>query len=243
MLKWIVAIVVVVLAVGAAWYFMAGGGPALRKKRSQCDTLKASLAEAQAKGDANAIAQLQLQIADCDKSLSALGDETADPIGTQIANCVHSFDLVNPSLSDIIATDRSDWLKRGNIWRNALHFATDAQACLASAAAQTTDKAGLERLRTVVRDWGTRMRATQNRLYASSHGGESGLDAYSGSPEPGGDDKAHAWKIGVVDPMWATLRNIDHALSALDPSNAGLTAELSALTASDSPPANGVFGP
>lgn len=230
------------LALGAAWYFLAGGGPKIRGKRSQCDALKAELAAAQAKGDANAIAALTLQIAECEHGLSALGDATADPMGTQLASCIHSFDLVNPSLSDIIATDRSDWLKRGNIWRNALHFATDAQTCLASIAGQATTKDDLTSLRETVRSWGVRMRAVQNRFYGASHGGESGLDAYSGSPEPGGDDKAHAWLIGVVDPMWHTLSVIDSKLSALDPSNAGLTAELAALAATPSPPANGIFG-
>lgn len=243
MLKWI-AIGVVILAVAfGVWYFVAGGGPAQRNKRSQCDSLKAALTAAQARNDANAIAQLQLQIAQCDKELAGLGDKNADPIGTQLSNCQASFDLINPQLSDIIATDRSDWLKRGNIWRNALHFATDGVTCLSTVAAQTEDKDGLARLRTIVRDIGVRMRATQNRLYASSHGGESGLDAYSGSPEPGGDDKAHAWLVSVTDPLWSLLKTIDTKLSALDASNPGLTAELSALSASASPPANGVFGP
>lgn len=240
--KW-VAISVAVLAVGAAWYFLAGGGPKLRSKKTECAGLKVALAAAQAKGDANAVAALQRQIEACDKSLVALGDETADPAGTALANCVASFDLVNPSLSDIIATDRSDWLKRGNIWRNALHFATDAVSCLGSAAQQAESAADLAKLRAEIRTWGVRMRAVQNRLYASSHGGESGLDAYSGSPEPGGDDKAHAWKVSVVDPMWTLLGRVDNRLTPLDPSNAALTAELAAVASSDSPPANGVFGP
>lgn len=243
MFKWIAIGVVVLVAVGAAWYFLAGGGPAQRSARSRVNSLKAALADAQARGDANAIAQLQLQLRDAEGALSAAGDKAADPTGTMLSNCVASFDLVNPQLSDIIATERSDWLKRGNIWRNALHFATDGQQCLSAIALQAEDKDTLTRLRGIVRDIGTRMRATQNRLYASSHGGEAGLDAYSGSPEPGGDDKAHAWLVSVVDPLWATLKNIDTKLSALDPSNAGLTTELAALAATPSAPANGVFGP
>lgn len=242
-LKWVVVGVVVLAAIGAAWYFLAGGGPKQRNKRTQCENLKSALAAAQAKGDANAVAQLQIQISTCETTLSALGDTSADPLGDQVSNCLASFALINPSLSDIIATDRSDWLKRGNIWRNALHYATDAQACLASAAQQTTTKDGLARLRTIVREQGTKMRAIQNRLYQSSHGGESGLDAYSGSPEPGGDDKAHAWLVSVVTPMWATLANIDNRLAPLDASNADLTAELSKLAATSDPPANSVFGP
>lgn len=243
MFRWVAIGLVVVLAIGAAWYFLAGGGPKIRSKRTQCAGLRADLAAAQARGDANAVASLTLQIAECDKSLSALGDTGVDPFGNQLSTCVASFDLINASLSDIVSTDRSDWLKRGNIWRNALHFATDAVSCLASLAGQATTKEDLATLRTSVLAWGKRMRATQNRLYASSHGGESGLDAYSGSPEPGGDDKSHAWKIGVVDPMWAMLKTIDTKLTPLDPANAALTAELAAIAATDSPPANGVFGP
>lgn len=229
-LRWLIIGLVIFAAIFAAWYFFAGGGPALRNQRAQCNELKTALAAAQARNDANAIANIQRQLAKCVETQRALGDESADPFGSALADCVASFDLINPQLSDIIATDRADWLKRGNIWRNALHFATDAQQCLAGLAADAVTKDDLSRLRDAVLRYGRAMVQTRIRLYDASHGGESGLDAYSGSPEPGGDDKAHAWLSGVVNPLWTTIRNIDIKLAPLDPSNTALRAELDVLT-------------
>lgn len=247
-LRWLIIGLVILALIFGAWYFFAGGGPALRGQRATCNELRTQLAAAQARNDANAIATLQRQLALCVEKQQALGDESADPFGSALADCVSTFDLINPQLSDIIATDRADWLKRGNIWRNALHFATDAQQCLAGLAADATTKEDLTRLRDAVLRYGRAMVQTRIRLYDASHGGEAGLDAYSGSPEPGGDDKAKAWLAGVVNPLWTTLRNIDVKLVPLDPSNRALRTELDILTANptyfDQTPTvrNSVFG-
>ena len=229
-LRWLVIGLVILALVFGAWYFFAGGGPALRGQRTRCNELKTALAAAQVRGDANAIASLQRQLESCVVTQRALGDESADPFGSALSDCVASFDLINPVLSDIIAQDSADWLKRGNIWRNALHFATDAQQCLARLAREATSRDELARLRTEVLKYGRAMVQTRIRLYDASHGGESGLDAYSGSPEPGGDDKAKAWLSGVVNPLWTTLRNIDTKLAPLDPGNNAIRAELDVLT-------------
>lgn len=228
-LRPLIIVLVVVAVLFAGWYFFAGGGPALRGQRARCNELKTQLAAAMARNDANAIASIQGQLARCIETQQALGDESADPFGSALADCVASFDLINPQLSDIIATDRVDWVKRGNVWRNALHFATDAQQCLAGLARRAVTKNDLSKLRDAVLRYGRDMVKTRIRLYDSSHGGEAGLDAYSGSPEPGGDDKAHAWLSSVVNPLWRTLRVIDDKLGPLDPGNAGLRAERDVL--------------
>lgn len=242
MLRWIIIGAVVLAVLGALGYFAIGGGPAARKQKSKCDGLKASLTDARNRGDANAVASLTSQLSICNQELASQG-QNVDVQGGNLANCIATFSAITPSLSDLIATSRADWLKRMNIWGNILHFGSDAAACMANAGQAALTKDDLQKVHDATLSWGIKTRAIQNRLYQSSHGGEAGLDAYSGSPEPGGDDKAHAFMVSVVDPMWATLRAIDTKLSALDPSNAALTAELAALSAGTSAPANGIFGP
>jgi len=240
--KWIIGGVVVFAAIGAAWYFLAGGGPAVRANTSHLATLKSQLVDATNRRDANAIASLTQQIAAAESQQAALGAGAPLTAESQIATCVSGFSLIAPTLSDILATDRSDWAPRMGKWHNILHAASDGMACMDAIASSATSEADLRALRTAYLKWGKWFRALQNRLYQSSHGGESGLDAYSGSLEPGGDDKANQLKVTIVDPMWHTLQSIDTRLSALAPADGVVTAELSAIAATASPPANGVFG-
>lgn len=236
----IVVVVVVVLAVGV---YYGGGFAERRALRSRCDALKAQIAAAQRSGaDANAIAAMQAQLQSCLAQAEQQGANVNVALDS-LAACRQNLITIQASVSELKATVTGDWLKRQNIWNNVIHVGTGMVDCMTGVAEQATSLNDLKAIRTALLDMGTKMRKLQNDAYYSSHGVNNSLDAYPGSPEPGGDDKAATLKRNVVDPLWSLLSHVDARIHDLDMGDATIARELSVLGGSTSPPANSLFGP
>lgn len=236
-----ILVVLVLVLVGIGVYY--GGGFASRRAlTARCDALKAQIASAQRSGaDANALAALQAQLQTCLASAEQQGANVNVALDS-LAACRQNLTTIAASVSELKATTTGDWVKRQNIWNNVIHVATGMVDCLTSVAQQATSIADLKAIRTAVLAAGVQLRKLQNDAYASSHGVNNSLDAYPGSPEPGGDDKAAGLKRNVVDPLWSLLAHTDSRIHDLDMSDASIAAELTTLGASTSAPANSLFG-
>lgn len=237
-----VLVVVLVAAIGIGVYY-GGGFSARSALKTRCDALQAQIAAAQHSGaDANALASLQAQLQTCLASAEQAG-LNVNAAADSLAACRSNLTTIQASVSDLKATTTGDWLKRTNIWNNVIHIGSDMVNCMQNVADQATTKDDLTTIHAALLDMGTKLRKLQNDAYASSHGTNNSLDAYPGSPEPGGDDKAASLKHNVVDPLWGLLAHVDSRLHDLDMGNTQISSELTVLGANNSPPANSLFGP